>query len=118
MTIDRDALIDTLEQMASTDDAEALAAARQVNALIDNSDYEWEEVIAKGLGGGAASTPKMELSSDDASVLKAIDAMLARPNLNETTADDLRDYRTELENGELDPDDRKYILGLYERLSN
>lgn len=119
MAIDREALIDALEHMGDADDARAAEAAREAQAMLDAADLTWDDVIDKTLGQQAetADGPKLEVGEDDALVLKIIDNMLARPNLNESTADDLRDYREELERGELEPDDRRYILGLYERLS-
>jgi hypothetical protein len=116
MSIDREALIDCLERMASADDAEALAASREVGTMMTLADLEWDEVIREGLRAPSAM-PDLDLDGDDASVLKAIDAMLGKPDLNEGTAEDLRDYRADLEKGELDPEDRKYILGLYARIS-
>ena len=117
MAIDREALIEALERMDNAEDAEAAAAAREATAMMDAADLTWEDVIDKGLGQeAAASGPQPELGEDDHSVMKAIDAMLARPNLNETTAEDLKEYREELERGELEPEDRRYVLTLYERL--
>lgn len=116
MSIDREALIDCLERMAAEDDAEALAAAREVGNMMSLAELEWDEVIREGLRA-PVSLADLDLGEDDASVLKAIDAMLGKSDLNENTADDLRDYRTDLEKGELDPEDRKYILGLYARIS-
>lgn len=116
MSIDREALIDCLERMAAEDDAEALAAAREVGNMMSLAELEWDEVIREGLRA-PVSLADLDLGEDDASVLKAIDAMLGKSDLNKNTADDLRDYRTDLEKGELDPEDRKYILGLYARIS-
>lgn len=117
MSIDRDSLVDALERLSSAEDNDALAAAREVAQLADKGDLDWEDIVPKGLGAAAVSTPKMDLSSDDASIVKAIDAILARPGLNEGTADDLADLKADLERGELEADDRTYILGLYGRLS-
>lgn len=116
MGIDRDALIDCLEALESEDDAAVLEAARKASRLVDDAGLEWGEVVSKGLRPPKAG-PKLDLNDDDESVRKAIDAILARPDLNESTAEDLRDYRADLEKGELDADDRGYILGLYARLS-
>lgn len=116
MGIDRHALIDCLEALESEDDAAALDAARKAAKLVDEAGLEWDEVISKGLRPPKAG-PKLDLSDDDESVRKAIDAMLARSDLNESTAEDLRDFRADLEKGELDASDRGYILGLYARLN-
>lgn len=116
MSIDREALIDCLEQMNGEDDEATLAAARKAVSMLAAGDLEWDEVISKGLRP-PKSGPKLDLSDDDDSVRKAIESMLARPDLNEGTAEDLKDYLADLEKGELDPDDRGYILGLYARIS-
>lgn len=116
MSIDREALIDCLERMSAEDDADALAAAREVGTMMALAELEWDEVIREGLRA-PVKLADLDLGEDDASVKKAIDAMLAKSDLNENTADDLRDYLSDLEKGELDPDDRKYVLGLYARIS-
>ncbi|WP_417514695.1 hypothetical protein [Minwuia sp.] len=115
MSIDREALIDCLERMAVEDDTEALAASREASALMEASGLSWDEVIREGLRR-APSAAALDLGEDDASVAKALKALLAKPDLNENTAEDLRDFQADLEKGELDPDDRKYILGLYARV--
>jgi chaperonin cofactor prefoldin len=116
MSIDREALIDSLERLSSEDDAEALAAAREAVERMTKADLEWDEVIREGLSASAA-LPEIDLDEDDASIKKAINTLLAKQDLNENTAEDLRDYLADLEKGELDPDDRKYVLGLYARVA-
>ncbi|WP_416897537.1 MAG: hypothetical protein ACMVY4_19040 [Minwuia sp.] len=115
MSLDRDALIDCLERMTGEDDAAVAAAAREATAMLEKADMEWEEVIRTGLKPPSTG-PAIELGEDDDSVRKAIDALLKRDDLNEDTAEDLREYKAALEKGELDPDDRNYILGLYQRI--
>ncbi|ANK80459.1 MAG: hypothetical protein TEF_06350 [Rhizobiales bacterium NRL2] len=117
MAIDRDALIDALERMGDADDAAAAAAGREAQSMLEAAELSWDEIIDPKLGQQAEAAPKLDIGEDDRSVLKAIDALLARPGLYEGTAEDLREHREELERGELDPEDRRYILTLYERVA-
>lgn len=116
MSIDREALIDCLERMAAEEDADALAAAREASGMMAAAELEWDEVVREGLRA-PVKLADLNLSEDDESVKKAITAMLGKRDLNDSTAEDLRDYLADLEKGELDPDDRKYVLGLYARIS-
>ena len=117
MSIDRDALLAALEALGGEDDQTVLSAARAAAAMLDQAALEWEEILVERLPGTVVTnTPAIEVSGDDASIIKIIDAMLARPSLHDGTREDLVDFKRELEAGELAPEDRSYITGLYQRL--
>jgi len=119
MSIDRDALLAALDAMGGEDDAMALDAARSAHATGDQAGLEWDEILLERLPGTVvAAGPVVEVSEDDESVMKVIDAMLARPALHEGTRADLQDFRAELEKGELDPEDRAYVIALYQRVQD
>ena len=117
MTIDRDALLEALEQLGSTEDETALKAARAAAALVAGSELDWDEIVPEAIGTPPAPMPEIQLDSDDASVLRTIESMLKRPNLHDGTREDLEAFRDELKAGELEPEDRTYILKLYERVA-
>lgn len=117
MVIDRDALLAALESLGDSDDAAALAAARTAARLVADADIAWDSlIVAMSRPAHAATTPLPD-SVDDQAVLKAIEQILGRPNLYEGTREDMEVFREELAAGELDPDDRRYILGLHARVS-
>lgn len=119
MSIDRDALMAALDAMGSADDAMALEAARSAHAMVDQAGLEWEEILVERLPGTVVEAgPVIEVSEDDESIMKVIDAMLARPALHEGTRDDLQDFRADLEKGELDAEDRAYVIALYQRVQD
>ncbi len=119
MSIDRDALLAALEAMGGEDDAMALEAARSAHAMVDQAGLEWEEILLERLPGTVAEPgPVIEVDEDDESVLQVIDTMLARPALHDGTRDDLQEFRADLEKGELDPEDRAYVIALYQRVQD
>lgn len=119
MTIDRDALLAALEGLASEDDETALKAARSAAAMVGAAELDWDEIIVPEVGAEPeTSAPAVALDADDDAVLKTIDALLRRPNLHEGTREDLEGFREELTAGELDPEDRAYILKLHERVGS
>ncbi|MEC9345158.1 MAG: hypothetical protein VYB54_02955 [Pseudomonadota bacterium] len=117
MVIDRDALLAALESLGDSDDATALAAARTAARLVQAADADWDSLlVAMKRKAPSSATPALE-DADDQTILRVIDEILARPNLHEGTREDLDAYREELAAGELDPEDRRYILGLHARLN-
>ncbi|MDF1720159.1 MAG: hypothetical protein P1U65_05770 [Minwuia sp.] len=119
MSIDRDALLAALDAMGGEDNEMALSAARAAHTMVDQAGYEWDELLVERLPGTIVEAgPVIEVSEDDESIMKVIDSMLARPALHDGTREDLEDFRKDLEKGELDPEDRAYIVGLYQRVQD
>ena len=124
--LDRDAVIQDLKQLASADDAEALAAARSIAAKVAAAEADWDDLLAQWpeaadeeaqAPDGEAGEPPPAGGGTFAAELAIIDKLLARPRLFEATRDELTAYREDITAGEFDEADRKYLRALNARLS-
>ena len=134
--LDRDAVIQDLKQLASADDAEALAAARSVVAKVAAAGADWDDLLAPRREeveeegdeeeeeeeeeaqepDGDAGEPPPVGDGTFAAELAIITKLLARPRLFEATRDELTAYREDIAAGEFDEADRKYLQALNARL--
>jgi len=113
--IDRDALLEQLDQLGAEDDADALAAARAADALAAAAGGGWAALIPapKGAKGATKKTAKTSGAGDIAGVIAAL---LARDDLSEDARADLADFQSAAESGALDAQDEAYIRALAARV--
>lgn len=132
--LDRAALVAALEKLGDADDAVVLAAAREADTLLKRAGFTWDELLVDGTedDDGAleaelhddpdvgdwdeseiAPKPAAEAGSDR----ERIERLLARPNLNVDTREELESLLADLDEGAFSARDRKYLTSLEERLS-
>jgi len=104
---DRDSFLDLLGRLGGGDDADVLAAAREVSKRVAASGLDWEDLLRP------PSAPVVELTGDDAEL---IDKLLGLAAVSEATKEELRGFREDLGKGTLDPIDRKYVRDLARRV--
>jgi len=105
---DRQSFLTLLDRLGGPDDADVLAAAREVSRRLAASGLGWEDLLH------APTAPVVELTGDDAALVAGL---LARPSLSQATRDELMDFQQDLGRGALDPADRKYLHDLARRIS-
>lgn len=108
----RDTLLDLLNRASSSDDATALAAARELAAKVEALDLEWESLLVPAQLPVRAPAPAA--SGSDAEIIQAL---LARDDLFPDTRDDLTGFLAAAEAGTLAAEDRSYVRALNQRLS-
>ena len=128
-TLDRDALVALLDQLGSEDDAEALAAARRAQALLNEAGVSWDELLMpeepaeeedRALDeepSEAVEKPPGEVTEKNAESLALIGKLLARKDISQELRDELEGYKTDIAEGEFTEADRKYLRAVTQRLS-
>jgi len=129
---DRDRLIATLDRLGSPEDAEALAAARAVDALLKQDNLTWDAVIARPADAArdfdeAGDDAPGHVHADDEAVaapvgdtaadIAEIDRLLALSTLSEDTRSMLEDLKSDAKEGLFSAADRRYVQGLQRRLN-
>ncbi len=137
--LERGDVIRLLEKLGSDEDEEVLAAAREVHDRVAAAGTTWEDLLIPEEAGAAdgedrdaaddsegqpdhdeedegAESPA-DKAGKNAEALKLIDKLLAQPGISEETREELRDYKTDISEGEFTEADRRYIRALYDRLS-
>jgi hypothetical protein len=127
--LDRDSVIRLLDQLGSDQDAEVLAAGRDLHAQISAAELGWDELL---MPDGPAPTPvaaeEAPFASSDApqaasenygdeDTLGLIEKLLADPDRSDSLREELEEYKTDLAEGEFDANDHQYVRALYQRLT-
>ena len=134
-TPDRESVIELLEKLGDPDDAQSLAAARELHGFVSGSGLSWDDLLVPD--GEAAATPQSyddddfdgadenESSFDDqvvpagdaAADVKRIDQLLNRSDISASLREELEGYKEDIEEGDFTASDRQYIEALQKRLS-
>ena len=129
--LDRDELISLLETLGSSNDEEALAAARVLDTKVTAAGTSWDALLASGIGEASdayvpdADTPALtvseELPADSAAkngeTLALIDRLLANSGHSEELRVELEGYKADIAAGEMTDGDHRYVRALYKRLT-
>jgi hypothetical protein len=118
MPLDRNRLVQLLNQLGDEKDDAALAAARDASALVGASGQSWGELI--GPERAAQAAPAAHTASagagEKSSDTKLVERLLVRHDLSDTLRGDLEDFRRQLASGKLDQMDSDYLRALAKRL--
>ncbi|MCC6470198.1 MAG: hypothetical protein IT563_17885 [Alphaproteobacteria bacterium] len=135
---DRDGLIALLERLGSSEDAVALAAAREIDARLKRDGVAWDTLLVRASTGpddddapghvhaspdDEALAPAVEAPAGDVSVgdtaadLAAIERLLATKELSPDTRDMLTDLKGDIQAGAFTEADRRYVRSLEIRLA-
>lgn len=123
--MDREHLIELLERFGAAEDATVLGAARDAHALIAGAGLTWGHVINgpdtaedradDGRDEVGEELPDEDLDSGEA--LQIVTRLLARADLYEETREELLVYKRDIESGEFDTAEQRYLRALDRRLS-
>lgn len=121
-SLDRNDLIELLERLGSEDDAAVLEAARALHRKVAESGLSWDDLIQLDHGDEDPVDATEEIDAvvpaagpDAAETLRLIDRLL-RKGVSEALREDLLDMKSQLANGELNEDDRRYVRSVAKRL--
>jgi hypothetical protein len=150
--MDRDSFIGLLERLGSPDDAEALAAAREIDGRMKEAGISWEDLLVPPPpppGVNTYDTPEEDefveavrtaaADDDDGPILgpddedeaprrapadparwkderALIETLLAEHQLSAATRAELKDYRTDIDEGDFTEMDARYLKALAARL--
>ena len=133
--LDRDSVIALLNRLGDPDEAEALAAAREIDRRVQESGMTWSDLLApppSATGGNRESYDDYRgaFTDDDlfdinqprpregyASDTALIDELLTNQDLAPETRQELMDFKSDIAEGEFTDMDAKYLRGLHARLT-
>lgn len=140
--LDRKDFIALLERLAGPDDADVVAAAREITSRMAAAGVSWDDVLTPeepddetdvdeygddedfdvdGDEGAGALGGDDEDSSDDAAGpdedIALINRILAECTVSDETREELGGLRDDIAEGEFTAADRKYLRALYARLA-
>jgi len=115
--LDRNRLVELLDQLGDEKDESALAAAREASRLVSESGQGWRDVIG-GVESALRPAPATPAASsgDKSSDQKLVERLLARSDISDTLRGDLGEFRRQIAAGTLDRLDADYIRALAKRL--
>ena len=116
-SVDRDALIELLDRLGSTDDATVLEAARTLHRKAAESGLSWDDLLRLDDEAPAANeVEEAAPASPNADETTRLIDRLLRKGVSESTREDLTEMKRQLAEGNLDQDDRRYLRALAKRL--
>ena len=139
--LERETVVALLEKLGSTEDAEVLAAARELHSHIEAADLSWDELIVPegaedaddieeddedALDEAEEFLPEAddeeeerspeERQTADAESLALIDKLLAGAAQSKELREELEGYKEDIAEGEFTAADRRYLRALATRL--
>jgi hypothetical protein len=114
--VDRDALIELLDRLGSTDDATVLEAARALHRKAAESGLSWDDLIRLDDAPAEDEGQEAAAPSPDADETTRLIDRLLRKGVSENTREDLNEMKRQLAEGSLDQEDRRYVRALAKRL--
>ena len=131
--LDRDSFIALLNRLGDPDEAEALAAAREIDRRVRESGLTWSELLVappSATSGENYDDYRGAFTDDDpfdttpprpregyASDTTLIEELLTNQDLTPETRQELLDFKSDIAEGEFTDMDAKYLRDLHARLS-
>jgi hypothetical protein len=133
--LDRDSFIALLNRLGDPDEAEALAAAREIDRRVQESGMTWSDLLAPPPSATGSNRESYDdyrgaFTDDDlfdinqprpregyASDTALIDELLTNQDLAPETRQELMDFKSDIAEGEFTDMDAKYLRGLHARLT-
>ena len=136
--IPREDMIELLNRLGADQDGDVLEAAREVHARITAADMTWDELLVPDQADDdddesdesdesdaiESSDPDEETNEPagaadarNAETLALIDKLLAMRGISADLREELKDYKTDIAEGEFETRDHRYIRAVHARLS-
>jgi hypothetical protein len=134
--LDRESFIALLNRLGDPDEAEALAAAREIDRRVRESGLTWSDLLASppavtdevsqegynDVQGAFSDDDPFDIASPRrsgsyGSDTALIDELLTQQNLTAETRQELLDFKSDIAEGEFTDMDAKYLRDLYTRLT-
>jgi hypothetical protein len=121
-SLDRDHVIQLLDQLGSDHDEDVLKAARELHAQITNAGMDWDEVLLSDTAADPTedrdvAAPSAGNNVNEGDTISLIEKLLSSPDRSEALREELEEYKTDIANGEFEARDHQYVRSLYERLT-
>ena len=113
---DRDALLELLDRLGSSDDGMVLDAARALHRKVVESSLSWDDLIRREDDEPAADESAAVSGSPDADETARLIDRLLRKGVSENLREDLAEMKRQVAAGSLDNEDRRYVRALAKRL--
>lgn len=120
--VDRATFIELLEKLRQDDDAEVLAAAREITKRMDEGGVAWDQILVDPDAEDADDDFDEDLddeplgeAADDSAL---IESLLAREDLSDEMREELEGYKDDIAEGEFTASDSRYLNALAKRLTN
>ncbi|SRR5258706_9386947 len=119
--LDRDGFIALLDKLGDAEDANVVAAAREIHQRMASANLQWKDLLLPPDASDSDSDPDDSPSLDSpASPVSEdyalVDRLLARSGLSQDSRDELTGLRADIDGGEFTARDRKYLQSLEARL--
>jgi hypothetical protein len=125
--IDRPGFLALLDRLDDPDDAAVVAAAREIQRRLREAGVTWDDLLRPAEGAPEDKDEEVDEIAEPAALdrpadaagddLAAIERLLARPRLSETTRQELEGMRADIDSGEFTARDRRYLRDLEARLA-
>jgi len=125
--VDRTTFIELLDKLRHEDDAEILAAVKEINRRMDEGGVSWEEVLVGGAQDADDDDDYGDTDEDDLDDAPAgdvsgdsalIESLLGRDDLSEETREELEGYKEDIAEGEFSASDSRYLQALAKRITD
>ena len=114
--VDRAALVELLDRLGSNDDAVVLEAARALHRKASEAGLSWDDLIRLDRTDDEPAADTIPLTSPDADETARLVDRLLHKDLSENLREDLTEMKRQLAEGDLDQEDRRYVLAVAKRL--
>ncbi len=126
--LDRAELLELLGRLGAPDDADVLAAARELHGKVSEAGLTWDTLLqldADASGREQDDSPAAETSSDapseqpsgdKAEAALLIERLLARTSISDALREELVDFKRAIADGSFDEMDAQYVRALAKRL--
>ena len=131
--IDRDAFLESLDQLLSESDETVLAAARGIRTQMNDANVTWDMLLVQAPGDDDDEDEYDEDDDDEvdredttgfdrASAsskddLALIEELLTKHKVGDETREELAGYKEDIAEGEFSESDHRYLLALHQRVT-
>ncbi len=125
--LNRDQVIELLDNLGRERDEDVLAAAREVHVRISEAGVSWRDLLLPATGADQSSdidpgedtgdTDPVPQTKTNADALTLIEALLAKPGISADLRQELADYKTDIAEGGFSDGDLNYLRALSKRIA-
>ena len=122
--LDRQKFIGLLEKLGDQSDDEALKAARDLHAQLVVSGLTWDDLLLPEEPDLEAEEPDLEaeagdiiLSQEEVSEALALISQIAELGVSKETKEELEEYKIDINDGDFEQMDLRYLRALHKRLA-
>ncbi|MCH2550335.1 MAG: hypothetical protein MK031_09795 [Alphaproteobacteria bacterium] len=127
--LNRDKVLYLLDELGSDDDTEVLQAAKELKNNLATAGVTWDDLLLpyeenENLESSPVSStedgsqsPKSGDLDFESETIALIDDLLSDSNRSEEMREELKEYKTDIKEGDFTQEDHQYIRALHQRLN-